>query len=268
MDYAGRAASSPAVTSTSLPDAMCSSATMLGSLTTPTPASAACRSCAMSSVTRRGLCVTRTDAPSGPSSSQTCSQAPARDRGSAAPRGRPAPAAASCSLTRVGTGDDVLRTLAKRAHDEVGRLERREADAQRHVDSFTDDVDTAGCQFQLHGHAGVGRHIARNHRADLEADEGWRRADPEQALRSRARAFDRFLGGARLDQHGDAVAIEFLADLGDCQLPCGTLQQPHAEALLQRDDAAAELRLRQAEGPAGWPRSRRGRPPARNNRGR
>ncbi len=54
-----------------------------------------------------------------------------------------------------------------------------------------------------------------------------------------------------LDQHGQAMAVVVLADLGDGKAPGRALDQAHAQALFQQGDAPAQLGLGQVERAAG-----------------
>jgi hypothetical protein len=54
-----------------------------------------------------------------------------------------------------------------------------------------------------------------------------------------------------LDQHGQAMPVVGLADLGDGKTPRGALDQAHAQALFEQGDAAAQLGFGQVERPAG-----------------
>ena len=52
--------------------------------------------------------------------------------------------------------------------------------------------------------------------------------------------FESFLGGLGLFAHGDAVPVVLLADLCHSEAPRRALQQAHAQACLERDDAPAQ----------------------------
>src|SRR5690606_679143 len=73
----------------------------------------------------------------------------------------------------------------------------------------------------------------------------------DDAARLRAIALDHLLRGLGLDEHRLAVLVVVLADLGHREAPGRALQQAHAEPRLEQRAAAAELRLRDAEGTAG-----------------
>jgi hypothetical protein len=50
----------------------------------------------------------------------------------------------------IEAGDQTLCALIEAAHDEIGRLQRREADADRDVEALGDHTDASVGAFQMH----------------------------------------------------------------------------------------------------------------------
>ncbi|MNT69003.1 hypothetical protein D3C72_2072790 [compost metagenome] len=67
----------------------------------------------------------------------------------------------------------------------------------------------------------------------------------------RTSAFDRLPRGLRLDQHGLAMALVFLAQFGHREMPRRALQQAYPEAFFEQGDTPAELGLGHIQRPAG-----------------
>ena len=158
------------------------------------------------------------------------------------------PPSAVCS---VAHGDQALRAFAQHAHHQAGVFERRKTHADGNVEALADHVDPPVGAFQLDPHAWAPGHEARQRAADLVVDQARRAADANGALRLGADPVDHLLRRVRLDQHGQAMPVIVLADLGDDKAPGRALDQPHAEALFEQGDAPAEFGLGQLERAAG-----------------
>jgi hypothetical protein len=87
------------------------------------------------------------------------------------------------------------------------------------------------------------RHVARDHVADLKAEQCGRAAHLDDALRLGAGARDDFRRRLGLNQHRDAVAVVFVADLGHGETPRRALDEANAQPLFQRWHPAAEADL-------------------------
>ncbi|SKB48470.1 hypothetical protein SAMN06295937_10072 [Sphingopyxis flava] len=145
----------------------------------------------------------------------------------------------------------MLRAFIKAAHDEIGRLQRREANTDRDIEALGDHVDASVAAFQMHLDGGVLEHEPGDQRAELEVGERNRAAYPNDAARFGADLRDHLFGGLGFDQHGDAAIMELAANLGDGKMARRAVEQAHTQALLQQQDAAAEFGFLNAERASG-----------------
>jgi len=149
---------------------------------------------------------------------------------------------------RHGAGE----TLGPRKPCSIGVYALRVAPDRILFIGGSDDIDAPVGRFQMHLHARIGDHEVRDHAGHARVEQRDRACHAHHPARFRTGELDGFLGRFRLDQHGFAVRVEILADLGHREVPRRALDQAHAEALLEHGDAAAELRLGNAERAAGW----------------
>ncbi len=91
---------------------------------------------------------------------------------------------------------------------------------------------------------GIARHKSRQHRSDMDMQQGDRTGDPDATARLGAQRLDRLLRRLGLNQHRFAMLIKGLPDLGDRELTGGSLNQTHAQPLLELRNAAAEFGFR------------------------
>ena len=133
----------------------------------------------------------------------------------------------------------------RRAEDaRVGRDATRDergifqlADADREVEAFADDVDERIGDMHVELDLGVARQEIVDVRRDVQAAEGGRHRDLQQAARLGVAAADevlRFL--AETEDIDDALEVAS-ARFGQGQVSRGALEQPGPEALLELADA-------------------------------
>ncbi len=103
----------------------------------------------------------------------------------------------------------------------------------------------------MHRHLGIIGHKGRHHAADASVQDRHRAGHAHRAAGLGARLFDRLLRRFRFHQHRLAVRVIGLADFGHREVPRRTLDQAHAQPLLQQRHAAAELGFGNAQRPAG-----------------
>lgn len=156
-------------------------------------------------------------------------------------------------LQKLRRSDQSMPAASKHLHDKIAILQRRKARPYRHIETFTDHIDAAICTFEMNIDLRVGSHEAAEHVADMEIDKRGRATELDKAAGLGAELGDGIVRGIGLDQHGNAVAIVFLADLRDGKAPRRALHEPYTQPILQHGNPPAKPGFRHAE------RSRSGR---------
>ena len=117
------------------------------------------------------------------------------------------------------------------------------ADPHREIDAVFHQIDHLIRQPQFAGDFGIAFQIGRHHRADMEAAEADRRGDHQPSARQRALALGGAFGFLDIAENAPHPLQIARADIGQRHLPGGPLQQPRAEALLQRRDQPRHRRM-------------------------
>ena len=146
-------------------------------------------------------------------------------------------------IEQFGAGHQQHARLTKRAHDQRGVGIEFGAYANGNVIAFADHVDAAVAGEQAYLHLRIARHKLRQHVRQNRTTERHRAAHPHHASRLGLQFVHRLLRGLRFFQHGAAVAVEALADLGHHEAARRTLQQAHAKALLQLRNTLGQARF-------------------------
>ena len=134
-----------------------------------------------------------------------------------------------------GRGADDARVRRDAARDERGIFQL--ADADREVESFADDVDKRIGDVHVELDLGIARQEIVDVGGDVQPAEGGRHGDLQQAARLGVAAADEVLGLlAEAEDIDDALEVAG-ARFGQRQVPCGALEKPGAEALLELADA-------------------------------
>jgi len=103
----------------------------------------------------------------------------------------------------------------------------------------------------MHMHLGALDHEPRHQLRQRALDQRWRRGYAQDALGLGVDAVYDFLRGLGAGQHGLALSVVLLADVGHRETAAGAVHQPHAQPFLQRRHAPAQARLGNVQQPPG-----------------
>ena len=117
-------------------------------------------------------------------------------------------------LQQAGTADQALRGLAQLAQHEVALFLRWHAGPDREIESFCDHIHPSVQGPEVDLDSRMIDHETRDELAEMVAEQARRAAHPDHALRLGADGIDHRLRRLGLDQHGKALLVVFLADLG------------------------------------------------------
>ena len=142
-----------------------------------------------------------------------------------------------------------LGAVAQHLHHHVRVFQRRKTNTQGNVEAFIQEIDAPVGAFDEQLHLRVLEHVARQHRPDPSVEQGGRATDAHQPSWFAVVALDELGRTLGFDAHGQAAVVISLADLGQCEVAAGTLQQTHAKTLFELGDASAEFRLGHVQRP-------------------
>jgi len=113
------------------------------------------------------------------------------------------------------------------------------ANPDRHVDSFMNEIDPPIGYDTLEPQQRMGGKEVRNGSSNC-ALESERAAQSNKPARLSLHPKRGLLGGLSLDDRRARMLEDLLADLGQTESSRGSIEQPHAEPLLQQSDAPTD----------------------------
>jgi hypothetical protein len=118
--------------------------------------------------------------------------------------------------------------------------------ADRNIDSFLNQIDSAiGCDA-LNAQLRMGCEETRQGTCNCALKSEWT-AQPNEPARLALHAKRNLLGCLGFDDRRTRMLEDLLANLGQTETSCCSIEQPHAKPLLQQGDATADARFWQAQ---------------------
>ena len=121
------------------------------------------------------------------------------------------------------------------------------ADAKGDVDALLDQIDDAVAEEQFGPQLRICRQIFADQGTDMDLAENIGRRDHDPPARFAALTLGHQLGLLEIGENAPRAVEKTLARVGEAHSPCGAVQQPDAETLLQRRDMTGRRRGGDAE---------------------
>lgn len=101
-----------------------------------------------------------------------------------------------------------MPAVRQHAHHQVAILDGPGTDADRHINALPDHIHPAVGRLKMQRYPVIARHKSRQHRSDMDMQQGDRTGDPDATARLGAQRLDRLLRRLGLNQHRFAMLIK------------------------------------------------------------